>query len=792
MKFTLNNLKNFLDTDCDVYKIAEALTSLGLEVESVDDQGKKYQNFIVAEIISAEKHPDANSLQVCQVFDGKENLQIVCGAPNARSGIKVILAPIGTHIPRDDFTIKKTNIRGQESNGMLCSASELLLSDDAEGIIELPAKTQVGISLLEALDLNQQLIEISVTPNRGDCLGIYGIARDLAAKNIGHLKTLSYKNFESEVSCPIKVNLEDSACSYALFRYIKNIDNSFSPEGLKKFLTSVGSKTISFAVDVTNYFTFAYARPMHAFDADKIIGNIKIRKAVSGEKFIDLKENEIELNGGETVIADDQGVIALAGIIGGLRTSCDANTKNILLEIAYFDPIEIALAGRKHNINSDARYRFERIVDKNFIPQADALAVDLIKQYWPNAVVGELISIGKEQDEKTIIEYSVEDFISKSGFAIERTLIEDILVKLGFKVEKDFKLTVPSWRKDVAGKDDVTEEIIRIYGYDNVVPVRLPTSDNIKSGFALKPLQKRAKNLTYLLASLGYNEVVTWSFMSDKLAESFCELKDQLYIANPISVELNYMRPSIAPNLLKSILYNVNHGTHNVSFFELGPIFIGGMPGEQKNCCTAVKFGNRLEKNIYNTKEKFDVFDIKTDLFRLIESTGFDVSRLSIEQNSPSYFHPGQSATVKIGKTIIAYFGKIHPLIMKKFDLDDNGYAFELFYDDLPVSKNKNGKKDPYNPNPLALVKRDFAFVLPENFAVGEIVKIVNKIDKKFIDSVNIFDLYQGDKLLEGQKSVAFSVYFSPQEKSFTDGEIEILCSKIVSMVENETGGKLR
>jgi phenylalanyl-tRNA synthetase beta chain len=800
MRITLSWLKDFLDTDATLDEILNKLTSVGIEVEGVTDRSGDLNDFIVAQIISTAKHPTADKLQVCKVFDGTNNLQIVCGASNARTGIKVVLAPIGAVIPKNGLVIKQSKIREIDSNGMLCSAEELSISGDSSGIIELPESADVGEKYIKFSGLDNPVIEVSITPNRGDCLGVYGIARDLAATGIGSLKNISQLPLnEAVIDSPIKVKIEpDSGCNRFFGRYFQNVkNNELSPSWISKNLLAIGCRVITPLVDITNIMCHSFARPMHVFDADKIKGDVVVRRAVAGEKFMALNDVEYKLDGGEIVISDESGVIALAGIIGGKNTACDEKTKNVFLEIALFDPVSISKTGRRYQIDTDSRYRFERKVDEGFVLMADLIACNLIGKICGGRYSHAVDVVAAEYIAKNI-EYSIDNFSKRAGFQISDEEILRILMALGFSCNKQmtgkYLITVPSWRNDIEIKEDITEEILRIYGYDNIPLVKLPESD-----FIVKPvLSQTQRNISVAsrkLASLAYNEVVSWSFMSIEDASLFTKIEPALQIENPISVELSYMRPSIIPNLISAIKSNASRGFDNLSLFEIGPIFDVNLANFQQTVCTGVRSGFATLKSVHETPAKYDVFDIKRDIFAVIDECGLDSSKLQIIQESgetPSWYHPAQSASLRLGKVLLGYFGKINPMILAHYDVDSNCYAFELFINNFPHIKSKCGKRPPADFSDYQAVKRDFAFILDSNAPAGSLIKIIESVDRKLIKNVNIFDCFSGPSFGENKKSIALSVTIQASDRTLVEEEIEAISKNIILEIKSKMGGVLR
>jgi phenylalanyl-tRNA synthetase beta chain len=793
MRFTLSWLKEFLDTNASLKEILEKLTDIGLEVEEVVDYAEKLKPFIVAEIIDAAQHPEADKLRVCKVNNGKEILQIVCGAPNARAGIKVVLAPIGSLIPNGDFKIKASKIRGVESNGMLCSAEELELDGDSEGIIELPSSAIVGTPFVDAYGLNDAMIDISITPNRGDCLGVYGIARDLAARGVGQLKPLNIPNIKGNFASPIKVEILDENCPVFIGRYFKNLQNKQSPEWLQNRLRAIGSKPISALVDITNYISFTYGRPLHVYDADKLNGKIIVRKAKEGETFEALNDKSYTLTGTETVIADDKGVLALGGVIGGKDSGCSLETKNVFLEVALFDPISIAETGRKHLIDSDARYRFERIVDSGFVMNGVELASQMILDLCQGEA-SEIVIAGEIPKNERKLEFRIEKLHKLAGIEVETQEIIRILESLGFKCSSKgnvLELTIPTWRNDIEGEHDIVEEIVRIHGFEKVTPAWLPQKSMLPVP-TLSQSQNSVKLLKRLLASRGLTEVVSWSFLSKDNAIMFGELKEELRILNPISSDLEYMRPSILPNLIEALQRNSLRGFTDISLFEIGPVFFGGTPGAQKLVIAGVRAGKTAEKSIYKEERNYDVFDIKANILACISEYGFASDKLSVDTDAPSYYHPGRSASLKIGKEVVGYFGEIHPNVQRKMDIKNAVQAFELFVEKLPVPKSKAGRKPGLKVSNFQAVERDFAFVVDQDKVAGDLIQAIKSADKNLITDVKLFDIYAGSNIEAGKKSVAVKVILQAMDRTLTEQEINNISNNVIANVEKQVGGKLR
>ncbi len=796
MKFTLSWLKEHLDTQASLNEICDRLTSIGLEVESVADYAEILKPFTVAQIIAAEKHPEADKLQVCKVETGNGVLDIVCGASNARPGIKIPLARIGAIIPANGMEIKKTKIRGVESNGMLCSAAELGISEEAEGILELPEAAVVGQPFAPFIGLDDALIEIAITPNRGDCLGVRGIARDLAASGIGKLKDdAEMLGFEGKFSNPIRANIIGGVgCNWFIGVYVKGVKNGPSPEWLKRRLESIGKRSISALVDITNYLTFTYGRPAHVFDADKLQGNINVRIASEGEKIVALDEKEYTLDGSMMVIADDKRPVAIAGVIGGLESGCTDATTNVYFELAHFVPEAVSRAGRILQIDSDARYRFERNVDiasHELIDEAMKLISDICGgEASEPSVAGVRGFSGRE------IEFHDSIIEKVTGMKPDSAKLREMLKALGFEI-RGSKLGIPSWRNDVAIEEDIAEEYARLTGYDNI-PVKYMQKPE-KPVVALSAAQKKLGVARRLLAGRGMNEVVTFSFMDEKKAADFSAGAQLITLANPISSDLGVMRPSIVANLLDAAASNQARGKRSFSFFEAGSIFANGKNGEfvQRPCLAGLRCGVESEKTALSKEKTFNVFRAKEDMLAVI-GLYMDASKLSVEKNEAfGYYHPGRSGTVRLGNKLIAVFGEIHPSIRKKFDLKSDACAFEIFTGELPEAKAKGGfARAAYSVSNFQAIERDFAFIVESKVAAQDVVAAVRKSGKSIngaeIEDIRIFDIYEGEKLGEGKKSIAFNVRIQPASATLTDEQIEAASASIVDSVRSATGGSLR
>ncbi|MFT7088164.1 MAG: phenylalanyl-tRNA synthetase beta chain, partial [Rickettsiales bacterium] len=695
MKFTLSCLKKYLETTVPVSEICYKLNNIGLEVEEVFDESAKLAPFSVAQIVSASPHPDSTKLQICQVDTGIEkNIQIVCGAKNARTGLKVAYAPIGSTIPNGGMVIKKAKIAGVESSGMLCSASEIGLGKDGDGIMEIDEKIAVGTKINQIFTEGETIVEISVTPNRGDCLGVFGIARDLAASGIGTLKFPEIKEINGSFESEIKAEINSKNCEYFSGIQIKNIKNAPSPKWLKDYLESVGSNSISAIVDITNYAMLQLNQPMHAYDSDRLSGNIIVRDALEGENFKSLKDLDYVLSGGELIIENDQNIIGLdiiglAGIIGGKDSSVLESTTNIFLEAAFFNAENIATTGRNLNIISDARYRFERAIDLANVKNALKFAANLILEIC-GGEPSKIVEVGNNKPKKTEINFDLSQIKQLIGIEIPEDFVIKTLQDLGFEVQKIseniLKVQVPTHRKDISIYQDLIEEIIRFYGLDNIKSEAILV-DDIKT-------QKSALDIArFELSNAGFNETINYSFIDKKSASLFAELKPELQLLNPISSQMSQMRPSLLAGILQNISKNQMRSFADLSLFEIGRIFSGSGLNEQKNSVAAVRIGKNKVANHYLDQRDFDVFDLKKDLFDLLETFGFSSQSFGLEDGAPDYYHPHRSKKVKLGRNIVGYFGEIHPLITKKFDVKGRAIALEIFIEELPINLDKKINK---------------------------------------------------------------------------------------------------
>ena len=792
MKFTLNWLKEHLDTAADLQTILHSLTSIGLEVEHAENPAESLAGFTVAEILEATQHPDADRLRVCKVKSDSGDLQIVCGAPNARAGIKVALAKVGALIPNGGFTIKQSKIRGVESCGMLCSADELGLGKDASGIIELPQDAPIGASIVDVLGLNDPVIEIAITPNRGDCLGVYGIARDLAAKGIGTLKPLKVPSIAAQGAAPITVTLTESCCKMFVGRVIRGVRNGPSPDWLQQRLKAIGLRPISTLVDITNLMTIGYGRPLHVYDVSKLTGNITVREAKAGETCDALNDKSYTLQGGECVIADDAGMLGLGGIVGGVPSGVTDDTTDVLLECAWFEPTLIAKTGRKLGVESDARYRFERTVDPDFVKTGADIATQMILELCGGSacdayIAGQAPSLSRSitVNSRWINQFGGIELNAADQIGMLQTLGFDCSVTSG----DSYQVTAPSWRPDIEQQADIAEEILRIYGYDRVPDVAMPKLAEV-SPAALRPAQSRERLIRRTLAGRALHETHSWAFMAEPLARHFGYNHDGLALVNPISSDLSVMRPSLLPNLIQAATRNLARGFDSVNLFEVGPQFRHAKPDGQDMVACAVRVGASTRKQWMQDKRIYDCFDAKADAFAVLESCGMDPEKLQLSTQVPSYYHPGRSGAVMLGpKTVLAYFGEIHPSTLRLLDSDDTVVACEVMIGNIPQTKQK--AKGALAASDYQATDRDFAFVMDADKPVEDLLKAVRNAEKALVSHVRLFDVYQGKGVEEGKKSVAITVRLQAADRTLTEADIESVSTK-VTQAAAKTGALLR
>lgn len=794
MKFTLSWLKEHLDTNASIDEISETLTRIGLEVEEVINPASQLDGFITAKIESVEMHPDSDHLHILTVNNGSEKFQVVCGAPNVKLNMIGIFAPSGTLIPLYNERLKQTKIRGVDSCGMMCSEKEMCIGEDHTGIIELPSDTPIGKSAAEILNIDP-VIEVSITPNRAECLGVRGIARDLVAAGLGKLKPLNIRNIEAKYDNPIKVTVEcPTECPTYTARYIRNVNNNAdTPKWMKDRLNAIGIHSISPLVDITNYINYDLARPLHVFDADKLAGNIVVRMAKTGEKFIALNEKEYELSDNNLGICDDHGVQCLGGVMGGLEKGCSKDTTNVLLECALFKSECIASTGRKLQIDSDSRYRYERWVDpKSNISGSDyatAMILDIC-----GGEASDLVIVGSEECEERVAYLRPERLETFIGMPVTAEKSMEILQNLGFTVSFEngkIKAISPSWRGDIEGEHDLIEEIVRMIGLDEIPAVSLSTGTLPKE--TLSAEQHNIVVVKHELASRGMYETVTWSFADSDVAKYFRKNQEAILLQNPIVKELDEMRPSILPNLLMAVKNNIARGYSNVALFEVGPEFYGRNPQEQITSASGVRAGLTSKKDWTGYSREYDVFDAKADALSTIAAANGPIENPQITTDAPSYYHPGRSGAIRLGKNVLAYFGEIHPSILKTLDIKTRVVAFEVNLNNIPLPRGAKGKaRKKLELSQFQSVDKDLAFVVDKNVSAISIISAAKNADRNHITDVRVFDVYEGEHLPEGKKSVAIGLTFQPIEQTFTDKDIENLMNKVIVEVGKKTGGELR
>ena len=807
MKFTLSWLKDHLDTDASLDEICAKLTAIGLEVEEVDDKAA-FKPFVIAKVVSAEQHPNADKLRVLMVDTGKgDPIQVVCGAPNARTGLVGAFAAPGTYVPGIDVTLAVGTIRGVESRGMMCSEKELEISDNHDGIIDLPADAPVGQSYAAYAGLDDPVIEINLTPNRPDCTSIYGIARDLAASGLGTLKTPKAPSFAVEGETPVKVKLDlggdDHLCPGFALRLVRGVKNGPSPRWMQQRLIAIGLRPINALVDITNYMTFDQGRPLHVFDAAKVKGNLVVRRAVDGEKVLALDTREYTLNPSNVVIADDNGVESIGGIMGGEHSGCDENTVDVLIESALWDPMNIAKSGRSHGIITDARYRFERGVDPEYMVPGLERATELVLDLC-GGTPAKTDVVGYKGFDARIVDFPFADVKRLTGLEVSSEESIDILSRLGFTVTgsgERVSVAVPSWRPDVDGKADLVEEVMRIHGVDNIRPAPLESHGAV-NGRILTTLQIRSRVAKRALASRGMMEAVTWSFIPKAHAELFGGGAPSLALSNPIASDMSDMRPSLLPGLLAAAQRNADKGYGDVALFEVSGTYENDRPEGQRRVAGGIRRGTaslagagRLWSNAAKGGGKaVDVYDAKADALAVVEACGLPMGNVQIEAGAPAWYHPGRSGTIKMGpKIVLGYFGEFHPKALAALDVSGALCGFEIYVDAMPEPKKKATRTKPaLDLSPFQAVKRDFAFVVDKTVDAGAIVRAASGADRKLIAGVNVFDVFEGASVGEGKKSIAIEVVIQPTDKTLTDEDFEALTAKIVGNVLKTTGGTLR
>ncbi|MDR3513716.1 MAG: phenylalanine--tRNA ligase subunit beta [Caulobacteraceae bacterium] len=795
MKFTLSWLKEHLDTTASVAEVADAMTMAGLEVEHVADPAAKLAVFSVAKIVEAVQHPNADRLRVCQVDTRDGRKEIVCGAPNARAGLTTIYAPIGAYIPGTGVTLEPRPVRGVVSNGMLCSAAELETASESDGILELPDALPVGASAAEALGL-EAVIDFEVTPNRPDWLGVSGIARDLSAAGLGRLKDAPIEPVAGAFPCPIDIRLDGSdACPAFAGRLIRSVRNGPSPAWLQARLVSIGLRPINALVDVTNLITYDRARPLHVYDAGKLVGGfVEARLGREGEQVEALDGRTYAVTPEICVIADGSGSIGLGGVMGGETTGCSNETTDVFLECAWFDPIRTAQTGRTTGIASDAQYRFARGVDSGFVLPGIELATRLILSLC-GGEASEVRLAGQLPPSPKAIAFDPDYVRRLAGLEQPRERTLEILTKLGFSYENNGAyLTVqpPTWRRDVDGKADLVEEVARIAGYGALPATPLPPLPR-PAGGVLTVRQSRARTARRALAAMGYAEAVTWSFTARAVAEAFGGGQAELVLDNPIAPELDTMRPSILPTLIDAAGRNAKRGFADVALFEIGPVFSGDRPQDQRTAITAILAPHPPRR--WDGAASDDLFALKGDLMALLDEIGAPAGSLQVAQGSAApWWRPGQSARLQLGpKAVLAEFGALHPSVLKALDVEGPVYGFEIWLEAIPEPKRKAVKTRPaLELSPLMPLSRDFAFVVDDGVAAGDLVRAVQGADKALIAQARVFDVYAGPGVPEGSKSLAVEVAIQPRDHTLTDAEIETLSARIVAAAEKAVRARLR
>jgi phenylalanyl-tRNA synthetase beta chain len=793
MKFSLSWLKDYLDTEASVAEISATLNAIGIEVEGIEDPAARLAGFRVARVLTAAPHPNADKLQVLTVDTGAgDPLQVVCGAPNARAGLVGVLGTAGAVVPANGMVLKVAAVRGVESNGMMCSSRELELGEDHAGIIELPADAPVGAAFADYHGADP-VFDVSITPNRPDCMGVYGIARDLAAAGIGALKPISVLAIDGSFTCPTEIRTDDPAgCPAFHGRVIRGVTNGASPKWLQDRLKSAGQRPISALVDLTNYLMLGFGRPAHAYDLAKLTGAVVARKARDGETVLALNGKEYTLDAGMTVIADDAGVHDVAGIMGGEHSGCTEATTDVLLEVAYFDPEAIAATGRKLNLTSDARSRFERGVDPLFLDTG----LEMLTRLMIETCGGEasaVIRAGQPPRDPARVAYDPALAETLGGVGIPAPEQRRILGALGFTVSDDWTVTAPGWRPDIAGAPDIVEEVVRIWGLDNIASVALPRADGVARPTAT-PAQKLERRLRRAAAARGLNEAVTWSFLPTAEAELFGT--DLWVLENPISEDMKAMRPSLLPGLLAAAARNLARGANSLRLFEIGRRYLRGADGasDERLSLAVVLAGDKVARGWATGRAAaFDAFDAKAEALALLAEAGAPIDNLQVMGEAGGQFHPGQSATLRLGpKTVLARFGMVHPATAKAFDLDGPVAMVELFLDAIPGKRGAaTFARAAYAPPALQAVTRDFAFLIAADKPAGELLRAVRGADKANIVSARLFDDFRGAGVPEGQKSLAVEITLQPLEKSYAEADLKAIADKVTAAAA-KLGAQLR
>lgn len=795
MKTTLSWLKTHLDTEAPLAALVERLVMLGHDVEGVEDRAKGLEPFVVAHVVSAGPHPNADRLKLCVVDAGAGPVQVVCGAPNARSGMKGVFAPAGTVIPRSGAVLKEAEIRGVASRGMLCSAYELGLGEDREGIIELPDDAPLGVRYASLLGLDDPVIDIKVTPNRADCLGVRGLARDLAAAGLGRLKPLDASPLAGRFRSPIGIRIEDlTACPLFLGRHLRGVSNGPSPPWLARRLEAIGLRPISALVDLTNFLTYDLNRPLHVFDAGKVRGDLVVRPARPGEMLLALNGRAYELDPEVTAIADDSGVESLGGVIGGEPSGVTAATSEVFVEAALFDPVRTAATGRRLGIVSDARFRFERGVDPAFVRDGLEIATRLMLELC-GGEASEIVAAGAEPQWRRTYVLRAGRTQSLGGLAVPPQRSAAILEALGCTVEKtapagDLSVVPPSWRGDIAGEADLVEEVLRVEGYEKIPAAPLPRETSLPRP-ALAPVQRRTERVRRTLAARGLVEIVTFSFISSREAALFGGAKPELRLVNPISAELDQMRPSLLPGLVAAARRNADRGFPDTALFELGPAYRDDTPQGQAQVAAGLRSGRHGPRQWRTPPRPLDPFDAKADALAALSAARAPADNIQTGGEPPPWYHPGRAAPLRLGPAVLGAFGELHPAVVEALDLRGPAVGFEVFLDTVPEPR-AGRARPPLDLSVFQPIERDFAFVVDRDVPAESLLRAARGVDRRLVGEIRLFDIYEGAGLPEGKKSLAITLVLQPREKTLTDAEIEGFSKRLVAAVEKATGGRLR
>jgi phenylalanyl-tRNA synthetase beta chain len=796
MKTTLGWLKSHIDLTATLDEMVAALAMRGLEVDGIEDRAKELKPFVVARVVTAEQHPNADKLKLCRVDTGKGEVQVVCGAPNAHAGMLGVFAPVGAVIPRTGAVLKASAIRGVESQGMLCSGYELKLSEDHTGIIELPAGFTVGMGFAAAMGLDDPVLDIKITANRADCLGVRGLARDLAASGLGTLKKLDIMPVPGKFPSPIAVHLagpDDKACPLFLGRLVRGVKNGPSPQWLQDRLTAIGLRPISALVDITNFMTFDLCRPLHVFDAAKIVGDLALRGARPHEKLKALDGKEYALDGEMTVIADNDSVLSLGGVIGGESTGCSDTTTELFIEAALFDPVRTAATGRRLGIQSDARYRFERGLDPEFVRPGIELATKLVLELC-GGEASEIAVAGAVPEWRRRVAFRPARTKSLGGLDLDAKEQRRILEALGCTISgagDTLSVEPPSWRADIVGEADLVEEVLRIHGYDKIPAVPLGR-DSVLPKPAIDAAQRRADFVRRALASRDLVEALTFSFLPPAQAELFGGAPESMRLVNPIAAGLDQMRPSILPNLLIAAQRNADRFEPNAALFEIGPLYRDDTPDGQEETATGIRVGRSGVKRWDDPGKPVDAFMAKADALAVLAAAGVATDNVQIGADPPGWYHPGRAGTLKLGPKKLGQFGEIHPGVLAQLGVGGPAVGFEIFLGALPLPRAQDKARPLLRPSPFQPVERDFAFTVPADLAVEALLRAARGVDEKLVTEVRLFDVYQGKGVEDGQKSLAVTVRLQPADATLTDAQIEAFSKRLIETVEKATGGKMR